>query len=401
VPAPEGQPPSRLLEGVRERFETSTDFTVGMEEEYQLLDPESLELSSRFEELMEAAEDPLRERLAGELIASEVEYRTRPHETFAAAARDLVEGRLATLALAERLGIAIGISGLHPFSRWTEQRIIDTPHYRKVEGELGYLAWVNNTWSIHLHCGVRGADRAVRVATAMRSVLPELLALSANSAIFWGRATRVHSTRTQMFTRNFPRCGVADPLSGWDEYAEYVALLERAGSIRESTQLWWSVRPHHAFGTVEVRVCDGQTDMAEALGLAALMLACVAAFCVDHDQGRPLPAHPFRVLDECLWRAQRDGIRGQLIDPDRGEVRPAAAAIEALLEWSEPVHEPLGLTPFLAQVPLTLARGNGAVRQLERLRVLGDPRLVHAEVVETTRRSAEEALALVGAVPAR
>ena len=392
---------SRLLVGVRELFEASTDLTIGMEEEYQLLDPSSLALTNRFEEMMAAAEDPLRERLAGELIASEIEFRTAAHDGFAGAARDLVEGRLATLSLAERLGIALGITGVHPFSPWTEQRIIDTEHYRRVEGELGYLAWTNNTWSLHVHCGVRGADRAVRVSTALRSVLPELLALSANSAIFVGRATRLHSTRTQTFTRSFPRCGIADPLADWDEYAEFVETLERAGSIQESTQLWWSVRPHHSFGTVEIRICDGQSEMGEALGLAALMVACTAQFLADYDAGLPLPAHPLRILDENLWRAQRDGVTGRLIDLGRREERPTRAAIEALLRWSEPTHEPLGLTPFLAAVPRML-EANGAVRQLRRLEALGgDARAVHAEVVERTRRSAEEALSLVGAVPAR
>jgi len=400
VREPDGQTASRILEGVRERFDASTDFTVGIEEEYQLLDPTTMALANRYEDMMAGADEPLREHLVGELIASEIEYRTAAHETFAAAARDLVEGRRQTLALAERLGLAVAITGVHPFSPWTEQRIIDTEHYRRVEGELGYLAWINNTWSLHLHCGIRGADRAIAVCTAVRGVLPELLALSANSAVFGGRATRLHSTRTQIFTRNFPRCGLADPLADWAEYADFVRLLERTGSIQESTQLWWSVRPHHRFGTVEVRICDGQTEMTEALGVAALMLACVAQFALDADAGRRLPAHPLRVLDENLWRAQRDGLTGHLIDLERGVERPTAAAVEALLEWSEPARDALGLGPFLAHVEGMLAAGNGAVRQLARLDALGDPRAVHAEAAERTRRSAEEALALVGAVPA-
>jgi glutamate---cysteine ligase / carboxylate-amine ligase len=399
VREPDGQTASRILEGVRERFEASTDFTIGIEEEYQILDPPTAALVNRYEDMVAAAEEPLRERLAGELIASEIEYRTAAHETFAGAARDLVEGRLQTLALAERLGLALAITGVHPFSPWTEQRIIDTEHYRRVEGELGYLAWINNTWSLHVHCGVRGADRAIAVCTAMRSVLPELLALSANSAVFVGRPTRLHSTRTQIFTRNFPRCGLGDPLADWDEYAEFVALLERTGSIQESTQLWWSVRPHHRFGTVEVRICDGQSEMAEALAVCALMVACVAQFALDADAARPLPAHPMRVLDENLWRAQRDGVTGRLIDLERGVERPTAAAIEALLRWSEPARDALGLAPFLS-VAEGMLSANGAVRQLARLEALGDVRAVHAEAIERTRRSAHEALAMVGAVPA-
>ncbi len=386
-----------ILHGVHERFEELTDFTVGIEEEYQLLDPATLALTSRFEDMMAAADEQLRDRLAGELIASEIEYRTRRHLSFAGAARELVEGRLATLALADRLGLALGVSGVHPFSPWTEQRIIDTPHYRRVEEELGYIAWTNNTWSLHLHAGVRGADRAVAVSTAMRSVLPELLALSANSSVYLGRATRLHSTRVQIFTKSFPRCGVPDAYAGWEDYAAFVELLERTRSIVEGTQIWWSVRPHHSFGTVEVRICDGQTEMGEALAVGALALACIAAFAADYDAGRPLPAHARGLIEENVWRAQRHGLQGRLIDLDRGVERDTTAAIEALIEWSAPVHDDLGLAPFLAAVPEMLSAGNGAMRQAARLADLGDARAMHAEVVERTRRSAEEALEMAAA----
>jgi len=383
---------STILAGVRERFDDSTDFTIGLEEEYQLIDPGSLELVNRFEELVDGADPVFRERLAGELIASEVEYRTTKHDTFASAARDLVEGRLATIALAERLGIGIGISAVHPFSPWTDQRIIDTPHYRRVEEGLGYVAWTNNTWSIHLHCGVRGADRAMAVNSAMRSVLPEILALSANSAIFWGRPTRLHSTRTQVFVKSFPRCGVPDAFSDWDEYEAYVNLLERTGSIVESTQIWWSVRPHHSFGTLEVRIADGQHEMADALAVAALELACIARFCADYDNGVPLPGHPGRLIEENMWRAIRSGLDGRMIDLDRGIDRPTTTAIEELLAATSPVHDALGLAPFLARIPVILVEGNGAIRQLRRFEELGDARAVHAEWVERTRVSAEQLL---------
>ena len=387
-----GDAPSGILAGARERFEASTDFTVGIEEEYQLLDPATLALTNRFEDLMAAAPEPLRDRLAGELIASEVEFRTGRHVTFADAARELVEGRLATIALAERLGVAIGISGVHPFSPWQDQRIIDTPHYRRVESELGYIAWTNNTWSLHLHVGVRGADRAVAVSTAMRSVLPELLALSANSAVFAERVTRLHSTRIQVFTRSFPRCGIPDAYRDWGEYARFVQLLEDTDSIVESTQIWWSVRPHHTFGTVEVRICDGQTDMTEALAVASLAMSCIAAFAADLDAGRPVPVHQRGLIEENVWRAERNGLTGGLIDLDTGVVRPTTRAIEELLEWTAPARRDLGLEPFLAHVPRMLSEGNGAMRQVARMAALGDVRAMHAEVVERTRRSAEEAL---------
>lgn len=384
---------SAILSGVRERFDASTDFTVGLEEEFQLLDPVTLGLVNRYEEFMASVDPALGERLAGELIASEVEFKTTAHDTLTGAARQMVQGRRDVIAHAERLGIAVAVTGTHPFSPWQDQRIIDTPHYRLVEGELGYIAWVNNTWALHLHCGVRGADRAVRVSTAMRSVLPELLALSANSPLYLGRDTRLASARTQMFVKSFPRCGVPDAYGSWDEYAAHVRLLEATNSIVESTQIWWSVRPHHSFGTVEVRICDGQTEMGDALALAALALACIAGFCADADEGRPLPAHARGLIDENMWRAQRHGLEGRLIDLDRGVERPATEAVRALLERTEPHHARLGLTPFLARIASILEEGNGAIRQRALMRAhRGDLRAVHAAAVERTRESANEIL---------
>jgi carboxylate-amine ligase len=387
-----------ILHGVRETFAESTDFTVGLEEEFQLLDPVTMALVQRFEEVFDSAPAGLKPHLAGELITSEIEYKTSAHAAFVDAARDLVEGRLAVIAHAESLGIATAITGCHPFSPWQDQRIIDTPHYERVAGELGYIAWINNTWSQHLHVGIRDADRAVRICTAMRSVLPEILALSANSAIYLGRDTRLQSTRTSLFTRSFPRCGVPDPLMDFAEYADFVALLERTGSIVESTQIWWSIRPHHNFGTIEVRIADGQTDMVEALGILALSYALVARFAADYDAGLPLPAHPGRLIEENLWRAQRHGLGGKMIDFAVGEERTTADAIRALVEYTAPVHDRLGITPFLAALPVMLEEGNGAQRQSRALASGMDPVTIHQDAAERTRRSAEDALELIGMV---
>jgi glutamate---cysteine ligase / carboxylate-amine ligase len=383
---------------VRERFAASTDFSVGLEEEFQLLDPDGLGLVQRFEDLMNTAPPDLRPHLAGELISSEVEFKTAAHATFAAAARELAEGRLALIRHASAQGVATAITGCHPFSPWQDQHIIETPHYQRVEHELGYIAWINNTWSQHLHVGVRDADRAIRICTAMRSVLPEILALSANSAIYLGRATRLQSTRTSLFTRSFPRCGVPDPLTDWNEYAAFVALLERTGSIVESTQIWWSIRPHHSFGTIEVRIADGQTEMGEALAVAALSLALVARFAADLDAGRSLPAHPARLIEENLWRAQRHGLGGRMIDFARGEEHDTADAVRALVEFTAPVHDQLGLGPFLARIPVMLEEGNGAQRQARALAAGDDPVAIHAQAVERTRASAEEVLDMIGMV---
>ena len=169
-------------------------------------------------------------------------------------------------ALAADRGVALGATGTHPWADYREQRIIDTEHYHRVEDGLKYVAWRNNTFSLHVHVGVRGADRAVLVCDRLRPVLPLLLAISANSPFLDGRDSGLHSARTQIFTKSFPRCGVPDAFGGWAAFAEYIDFLVRTGSIVEYTQVWWSIRPHFSFGTVEVRICDAQMTGAGVRG---------------------------------------------------------------------------------------------------------------------------------------
>jgi len=246
----------------REVFEASDDFTVGLEEELQILDPSTLALDQRYGELAGAAQtDPLlAEAIAGELIESEIEIRSGRGATFADAVAAQRDARSRLFGLAAANGARLAATGTHPWSPWQEQRIIDTEHYRRVEEGLKYVAWRNNTFSLHVHVGVRGADRAIAVCDRLRAMLPELLALSANSPFLDGRDSGLHTVRTQIFTKSFPRCGIPDAFGDWRTYAEFVELLVRTRSIVEHTQLWWSVRPHHAYGTVEVRICDAQSD---------------------------------------------------------------------------------------------------------------------------------------------
>jgi glutamate---cysteine ligase / carboxylate-amine ligase len=337
------------LARTRELFDASTDFTIGLEEEFALVDPDSLELVHRFEELYAAACDDelLVESVAGELIASEIEIRSGRAESFAEAVERQRERRTRLFALADSLGIALAATGTHPWADYLDQRIIDTPHYNLLREQLRWVAQRNNTWSLHLHMGIKGADRAIGVCDHARGLLPQLLAQSANSPFLDGRDTGLHSVRTEIFTRTFPRCGVHEPFRTFAEYADFIDLLVRTGSVTEATQLWWSVRPHHTFGTVEVRICDAQTTGEESFGLAALIAACVAQTARDHDEGRlPEPLRQ-REIEENLWRAIRYGMDGRMIDFDnRGEI-PTRAAVERLVDWTAPVREELGLEPVL------------------------------------------------------
>jgi glutamate---cysteine ligase / carboxylate-amine ligase len=366
----------------REQYESAKDFTVAVEEEFAILDPDSLDMVGRFEELFASAQGTeLEGHLVGELISSEVEIRTGRCETFADAGATMAERRRQLIELARRLGVSLGSTGTHPWSPWFEQSIIDTPHYRRVEEGLRYVAWRNNTFGIHVHVGVRGPDRAIAVCDAMRSFLPELLALSASSPFSEGRYTHLHSTRTEIFTRMFPRCGVPDAYGTWDEYDRYVRLLYETESIAEHTQIWWSVRPHLAFPTVEVRICDGQPELGAAQALAAYVYSLVARVARALDEGETLPLHPRRLIEENLWRAIRYGLDGEMIDLDTGRVRPTRERLEELAEWMLPVAEELGTAPFLFVPPL-----NAAQRQIARYEggaTLGE--IYADEVVEAVR----------------
>ena len=352
-----------LLGAARERFEGGTDFTVAVEEEFAILDPDSLDLVNRFEDVQAAAlGTALEPHLVGELIASEVEIKTGRCESFADVPATLVERRAQLAALVEPMGLALGATGTHPWSDWRDQRIIDTPHYRRNNEILQYVVWRNNTFGLHVHVGIRGADRVIAVTNALRSFLPELLALSASSPVVERCVTGLHSARTQIFTRFFPRCGVPDAFASWQEYEDYVRFLYATGSIDEPTQLWWSVRPHLSFPTVEIRICDAQPDVGDAQALAAFAYALTARIARALDEGEPLPDQPHRLIEENLWRAIRHGLGGELIDLATGEVLPTRARLERLLDWVAPVADELGAATHLA-----LPEQNAAERQYARL----------------------------------
>ncbi len=346
------------LDTARAAFDASTDFTVGLEEEFAVLDPAGLGLVGRFEQLRDgAADDPLLgPAIAGELINSEIEIRSGRGEDLAMARSAQHELRRRLFALAAAQDVALGATGTHPWSDYRQQHIIETDHYRRVEEGLKYVAWRNNTFSLHVHVGVRGADRAVEVCDRLRPVLPVLLAISANSPFLDGSDSGLHSARTQTFTKSFPRCGIPDAFGTWDAFGDYIKLLVDTRSIVEYTQVWWSIRPHFSFGTVEVRICDAQMTAGESDGLAALIAACVAQAAREVDEGVPYIDLPNRLIEENMWRALRYGLDGDLLDLERREAYPAAAALDRLLEWTTPVRAELG-------IDVNLPALNGAQRQ--------------------------------------
>jgi carboxylate-amine ligase len=317
---------------------------------------------------------------AGELIASEIEIRSGKSATFAEAIERQRERRSRLFALAEGMGLTLAAMGTDQWASYLDQEIIDTPHYERLRGELRWVAQRNNTWSLHVHVGVRDVDRAIAVCDHLRGLLPALLAVSANSPFLDHHDTGLHSVRTEIFTRTFPRCGVHEPFRTWDTYADFVELLVRTNSIVEATQLWWSVRPHHAFGTVELRICDAQSRGEESFALAGLIAACIAQSAMDHDDGRmPEPLRQ-REVEENLWRAIRHGMDGSQIDFDRGEEVPMASVVERLLEWTAPAREAIGLE-------VALPDANGAQRARAALGEGATIEQIYRGAVEDTRRT--------------
>jgi glutamate---cysteine ligase / carboxylate-amine ligase len=372
--------PAEQLALAREQFEAAQDFTVAVEEEFAVLDPETLDLTNRFEDLQSGADGtPLEEHLVGELIASEVEVRTGRCDTFEEAAVLLGERREQLHELAESAGVALAATGTHPWSPWQEQRIIDTPHYRRNDEILRYVVWRNNSFGLHVHVAINGPDRAVGVCNGVRNFLPELLALSASSPFVENVNSGLHSARSQIFTRPFPRCGIPDAYDGWDGFERYVNFLYDTRSIDEHTQLWWSVRPHLAFPTVEIRICDAQPDLAESRSVAALAYSLAARIARALDEGEPLPDFPHRLIEENLWRAIRYGLSGELIDLATGEVRPARAHLERLVEWLLPVAEELGCADHIA-----IPGANAAERQIARHADGASLQEIYAEQVDAS-----------------
>jgi len=368
------------IDTIEEIFAASTDLTVGLEEEFAILDPQTLDLVPRFEELRAAAaeQDPkLFDAITGELIASEIEIVSgRGEDVHDAIARQR-DARRRLFGLAGERGVALGSTGTHPWADYREQPNIDTEHYRRVVQGLGYVARRNNSFSLHVHVGAHGIDRAVRACDRLRPVLPLLLAVGASSPFLEGLDTRLHSVRTQIFTKSFPRCGVPDAFGGWPPFRDYLDLLIRTNSVVEYTQVWWSIRPHASFGTVEVRICDAQITAAESEELAGLIVACVGQALRDIDDGVPFEPPAARLIEENMWRALRYGMDGRMIDFGRGVEIETRAALDELLRWTAPAR-------VESRIEAAFDGLNGAQRQRAALAEGADLREVYASTVRET-----------------
>jgi carboxylate-amine ligase len=339
---------------VEHAFGRSAPFTVGIEEEFQLLSAESYELVPRFEEVADAAGDS---RVRRELMTSVLETATGVHASVADAIVEVREIRALLRDAAAERGALIASAGTHAFSRWEHQEITDKPRYQGVVEALRWVAEQVAIFGLHVHVAVSSPEVAVQVVTSLRTYVPELLALSANSPFWQARETGLASTRSKVFDA-MPRSGLPPALRSFDEFEELVARGTSAGFFDDYTFLWWDVRPHPKLGTVELRAFDAQTRVESVAALAALGQSLVATFAE-----RPVDPQPRSLIAENKWRAARYGLDAELVDLAHGRARPARDAVRELVETAAAAADRLGCAPELARVDDLLRRGTGADEQ--------------------------------------
>jgi carboxylate-amine ligase len=364
-------------------FGWSTPYSVGIEEEFQLVRAESLELVSRIEPILSAFEgEPVEPRIKPELLQSVVEVSTKISSSGPEAIDDLVDLRARLRLAAAAQDALIASAGTHPFSRYDQQEVTDRPRYVELAESLGWVGARQLVFGLHVHVGVGSAEKAIACANGMRGSLPELLALSANSPFWQGRVTGLASTRASIID-GLPRSGLPPALSSFDEFERMVERGARAGCFTDYTHIWWDVRPQPRLGTIEVRICDGQTRVENVAALAALIQSLVATLGSAFECGEVDPPDPELLLEESRWRASRDGLDARLIDLEHDTERSAPEAIRALVERCAPAAEALGCADELELVEEILARGNGADEQLA---VFEETE----SLLEVTRRLVEE-----------
>ena len=359
---------------------TGPNYTIGIEEELMILDAETLDLTNAIEGLLE---DTPNGEIKPELMESVLEIATSPCADTAEAGAQLRGLRSHVRASAAGRGLLIGAAGTHPFAMWEDQRIVARPRYRDLISALRFVARQEIIFGVHVHVGLDDPEKAIHVANGMRVHLPVLLALSANSPFWRADATGLASTRTPIF-RAFPRVGVPPVYADWADYEERIAFMIASRVIEDYTYLWYDVRPHPDFGTVEIRVFDAQTRVEHTLGLAALTQAMVKELAEHFEAGEQLSDYPHEMIDENRWLAARHGLEGEVVDlPSRDRVPTKHLAVRLLDRMREHAQD-LGSEAELAGIEDLLDRGNGAQRQRVVYEANHDLREVVAEIVAAT-----------------
>ena len=350
---------------MEQNFGKGRPFSLGVEEEFQIVGRESHELVSRIDEILSEVEDEEEHegRFKPELLQSVVEVATNVAGSVDEAIDDLKGLRARLREAAAEQDALIASAGTHPFSRYEHQEVTDRPRYLELLEDMRWVAERELIFGLHVHVGVDSPDTAIACANAVRTFLPELLAFSVNSPFWQSRPTGLASTRTKVFEA-FPRSGLPPAFSSYEEFELLVERGIKSNSFPDYTYIWWDLRPHPRLGTIELRICDAQTRIDSVAALVALAQSLVATFAAAFDAGEKLALQPVTLVDENKWRAARDGIEARLVDLEHDTERPARDALLALVERCEPAARRLGCAAELESVETVLARGTGADEQL-------------------------------------
>jgi glutamate---cysteine ligase / carboxylate-amine ligase len=377
------------LRAMEHRF-SGPAYTLGIEEELMIVDEETLDLANSIERLLSDLRDvPTEGEVKPELMESVCEIATAPVSNTVEAGVQLRSMRRTVNQVAKEHGLAIGSAGTHPFALWEDQRIVARPRYRDLISGLQFVARQEIIFGIHVHVGVDHPDKAIHVTNGMRVHLPLLLALSGNSPFWRGDNTGLDSTRTPIF-RAFPRVGIPPRYDDFEDWARRIEFMMQSKVIGDYTYLWYDVRPHPNFGTVEIRVADAQTRLEHTLGLAALMQAMVKELGEHFDAGKRLSRYPHEMIDENKWLAARHGLDGNLVDLPKKERVPTAQLARRVLDRVREHAQDVGSADELEGIEDILERGNGATRQVVVYEANNDLREVMSEIVEKTVPSAAE-----------
>jgi len=358
-------------------------FTLGIEEEFQIVDPETRELRSHIQEILADGKMVLREHVKPEMHQSVVELGTEICADVNAAREQVIELRSELAEIAGHKGLKIASAGTHPFSHWMDQLITDHERYQEILKDMQQIARVNLIFGLHVHVGIPDREEAIDVINQARYFLPHIYALSVNSPFWLGQNTGLKAYRQMIFER-FPRTGIPDPFESLSEYEDYLKLLVSTGCIDNAKKIWWDIRLHPFFNTIEFRICDAQSRVNDTIALAAVMQAVVAKLHKLRQQNVTFRMYPRRLIDENRWRAARYGLDGKLIDFGRKCEMEERELLHEMIEFiAEEVNE-LGSETELAHIERILCEGTGADRQLAVWEQTGDLKAVVDHIVHET-----------------
>src|SRR6516165_3032331 len=359
-------------------------FTVGVEEEFQIVDPTTWELRSHVSELLASSAPAFGDHIKREMHQSIVEVGTKICGSIDELASEIIRTRRDLADAAERVGLRIAAAGTHPFSNWMDQVISPGERYENIVEELQQLARSLLIFGLHVHVAVPDKTTMIDLMNMVRYFLPHLLALSTSSPFWMGRDTGLKSFRTTVF-RRFPRTGIPDHFDSWSEYEDYVGLLIKLRCIDNAKKIWWDVRPHPVFGTLEFRICDVTPRIEDAIAIAALSQAIVVKLHYLYTKNMGYRMYPRALIEENKWRAARWGVDGNLIDFGKQAEVPMRELGEELLDFVDDVVDGLGSRDALAPIERILREGTSAERQLKTYAETSDLKAVVRQIVEETR----------------